>query len=121
MKKVIDDNEYVLRDFLQWGEQLDASQEVVDEVVRDMSVIPGESPKIQVKRVDVKKAQMKQVLKSMISWTFRGYGEDGTLKREGEILEINNANLATIPASHGTALSKIVDKLNTIEEEVSKK
>jgi len=120
VEKTLEGIEYVLKDFIQWGEQMEATQEVLDNMKKEISVVPGVAPKLSVGRIDVKKAQMKQVLKSLVRWTFRGYDDEQQLKRDGEILEINEENLLAIPASHGGVLARLVDEVNTIQEDVAK-
>ena len=122
MKKTIGDIDYVLKDFLEWGEQIDVLQEMADEVIRNVTVKGiDKDPQLELRKINIKDAQIKQVLRALESWTFKGYDDEKRLRTEGEVLPINMENLRRIPASHGTVLARLVDRLNTIPEEVEKK
>jgi len=115
--------EYELKDFIKWGEQLDSSQEVADEVVKDMDIIPGTNPKIRANSVNIKKTTISLLKRCLISWTFRGYDENGNLELDESkpILDITAENVAEIPGSHGTVLRQLIDELNSIPEDEAKK
>ncbi len=70
--------------------------------------------------MDTRKLRVMMVLKTLKSWTFRGTDENRALITEGEILTITEENVKKLPPSHGRALYKAVDALNTLTEDEEK-
>lgn len=60
------------------------------------------------------------VVNSLRDWNFRGVDSEGNIKREGDILPINEENVRSLPNKHGSTLYTIATKLNSLEEEDEK-
>lgn len=114
-EKTIDGVKYVLHQY-PWGDEVDIIEQCLKVEVDGELKVENIRPKIS-----TGKLQVLQLTHSLKSWEYRGMDSSGELKMEGDILEINEESVRSLPVRHGKALIDIARELNEVDEVERKK